>query len=163
MSQTPRTRITRSHTLHILAPRHEVFPLLCAAREHDWIEGWNGTFIYSESGFMEDGCIFEADIPGFGHVLWNVTQYDTENCTSRSVRVNPEISSSTIQFTLTDSEDGGTHWRWDETMTALTDAGDELLAGFSEEVFAMQMGHLEAMLNHYCRTGEKLTSSMFAH
>lgn len=163
MSDSGRTRIKRSHTLHINAPRHKVFPLLCPVREHDWIEGWNGQVIYSESGVMEDGCIFEADVPGFGRVLWTVTQYDTENCTSQSVRVDPTISWSTIHFTLTDAEEGGTCWLWDETMTALTDAGDARLAGFSEELFAMQMTHLEAALNHYCTTGQILSTGQFTH
>ena len=161
MSQTQAKRITRSHTMHIAAPRADVFPLLCPVLEHDWLEGWNGKVIYSDSGYMEYGCVFEADLPGYGHIHWVLTHYDTENCVSRSVRINQGIVSALVDVALDEAEDGTTMFHWSETLTALSDDGAVLLDALTEEVFAFQMGLVEDALNHYVRTGSKLEIGLF--
>ena len=42
------------------ASPEKLFPLLCPARECDWIQGWDCELIYTDSGYAEDNCVFQT-------------------------------------------------------------------------------------------------------
>ncbi|MFQ5415698.1 MAG: hypothetical protein ACE5FL_01495 [Myxococcota bacterium] len=51
-----RIRITQEGRIN--APVDRVFPLACPDEEYKWIDEWTCDLVYSESGKVEDGCIF---------------------------------------------------------------------------------------------------------
>ena len=175
MPQTQTKRVSFSHTLHIQATPDEVFPLLCPVREHDWIQGWNGQLIYSESGYVEDNCIFESDMPGRGREVWSVSRYEPDRYILEFVRMNLDMAVTKLNIALRETEAGETELDWTEVITALNpesgcpegteqdtglggsrNEGRALLDTVDEDVYAQRMAHLSTILNHYCTTGEML-------
>ena len=68
-------RISRSYTMTVDASGATLFPLLCPVREYDWIDGWECTMVYSESGVAEMGCVFLTELPGRGVETCMVSRY----------------------------------------------------------------------------------------
>lgn len=158
MASTETTRVTRSHTLHIRAPAADVFPLLCPVREHDWIEGWNGEVFYSESGLVENNCVFASDLPGRGREIWTVSRYEPARYILEFVRMNPDTAVTKLNIALEETADGETHMHWQEVLTVIAPDGAAMLEGLTPEHFRHRMQRLEQILNHYCVTGEMLTA-----
>ena len=58
----------------------DIFPLLCPAREADWIPGWDCELIYTDSGYAEKDCIFRTDKSNSaGEGLWIFTGFEVNN------------------------------------------------------------------------------------
>ncbi|MFW9820270.1 MAG: hypothetical protein ACFFE5_11730, partial [Candidatus Thorarchaeota archaeon] len=54
----------------------KIFPLLCPAREADWIPGWDPDLIYTNSGYAEDKCVFRTkNSSSAGEGLWVFTGF----------------------------------------------------------------------------------------
>jgi len=148
-----RVRFASSQTVHF-APE-AVFPLLCPVLEYDWVPGWDCRLVYTESGVAEPGCVFQTEKPGDGGVdTWVVSRYEpAERITF--VRVNP-LRTIEYDIRLKPAGDGSTHLDWEQTITALDEAGDRHVEGLRQEDFTRMIDGLEAMLEHYLRTGEIL-------
>jgi hypothetical protein len=54
----------------------EVFPLLCPVREVEWLDDWTYRMIYSASGLVEAGAVFETAIAAEPATIWVVSRHD---------------------------------------------------------------------------------------
>ena len=129
----------------------EIFPLLCPARERDWIPGWTCELIYTESGYAEPGCIFrtaEDNISGPG--LWICTRYEAPYRIEYTRVMEHMVMHLTI--VLDDGGDGTTTGRWTLAFTGLDRTGSEFVAripddtGDAHEIFTL--------LRQYLQTGD---------
>ncbi len=144
-------RRTTEFEYAVNAPPERVFPLLCPVREYEWIEGWQCEMVYSDSGFAEDNCIFRTHHTAAGPMTWCVSRYEPprriefvivgENVTTR-LRIELEATA------------GGTHLRWRRVFTALSEAGNPLVHGWSDE---MERG-LADKLRYFLETGKMLVT-----
>jgi hypothetical protein len=156
-------RVVRTATFKLAGPPSKVFPLLCPTREYDWIEGWRCDLVYSQSGVAEDGCVFRTDLPAEpGPELWVVTRYEPVKAIE-FVRVTPGVRTVKLDIWLSDNGDSTTLVLWRQTVTGLSDAGNEWVSGYSPEAYQQRITVVETMLNHYLATGEKLTGVVSAH
>ena len=71
-------KITREYRQTINATPEKVFPLLCPVREADWLDGWQYSMIYSESGLVEEGAVFSTPCEGEEDTVWIVTKHDPQ-------------------------------------------------------------------------------------
>ncbi len=155
---TPKTERVRVHfqqSQHIQADPEVIFPLLCPAREFDWIPVWECKIVYTESGLAEEGCVFQTGKAADGGIdTWVISRYQPPARLS-FVRVN---SLRTIRFDilLEPEGDGSTVLLWQQEITALDERGDRHVAAQSQEEFAATIGKLEHMLEHYLKTGEAM-------
>ena len=109
------------------AAPEDVFPLLCPAREADWIPGWTATVLHSTTGYAEDRCIFETDancVSGPG--LWTFTGFK-ENEYVRLVRFTGDTLIH-AQIALTANGDGTTTGTWHMIVSALNQQGNANVA-----------------------------------
>ena len=153
-----RLRKVRTHTMALGAAPEAVFPLLCPVREREWIESWHCRMIYSRSGFAELDCIFQTDFPKDGATdTWVVCRYEPPRLIE-FVRVN---SLRTIRYTITlrPTGTGKTDAEWRQVVTALTEEGDRLLQQEPAEAYSAQMERLAGTLNHFLKTGERLSTA----
>jgi len=141
--------------INLAAPK-EVFPLLCPVREKDWLEGWDYTMIHSESGLIEEGCVFSTPHHGQHDTIWYVTVYDKINFEIEFVRVTPEEEVVRINIRLNGREDGTTTSRISYEYTALNEQKNKWLKTKFEDSFRESMIWWEKAINHYLRTGEML-------
>jgi hypothetical protein len=148
-------RSVKSYTMHLAAPPHVVFPLLCPVREYEWIEHWKCELVFSHSGLAELDCVFKTDFPDDGpQDVWVVSRYEPPSLLE-FVRVN---ALRTIRYTITLQPEGdqGTRSEWTQVLTGLNEAGDRVIAQHSDEAFVQEKGLLAQMLNHFLATGTRM-------
>jgi hypothetical protein len=70
-------RYIKSSELILNARAEDVFPLLCPTLEYDWLNGWECTMYYSETGIAEKNCIFSRPIrfPFYKQLFYYTTEY----------------------------------------------------------------------------------------
>ena len=153
--QTDRVRVRFAHDQTVSATPEAIFPLLCPVREHDWIPGWQCRLVYTASGAAEPGCVFQTDRPADGGLdTWVVSRHEPPARVA-FVRVNA-LRTIHYDVRLASLPDGATRLRWEQEITALSPDGDRHVAALREQDFVATIEALEAMLEHYLRTGEPL-------
>ncbi len=124
-----RSRRTVSEYLGELdSPPEAVFPLLCPVREYEWLEGWKGEMIYSDSGVAEENCIFRTPP---GPSIWNVDRYEPPGRIEFTVVSPAQVCR--LNLTLERTAAGGTKLMWQRIVTGLTDEGNATLPSSSTE------------------------------
>ncbi len=145
-------RNIQSAVMTLSASCAEVFPLLCPAREVDWLPYWRCEMIYSDSGRAEDNCIFRTEFPGDrGRETWTVSHYEPVRAIE-FVRFTPEIKLTRLDVHLYPTGDQ-TIAMWHRTVTALGDRGRKVVESMVQEEYEEEIRGLEGMLNHYLVTG----------
>jgi hypothetical protein len=149
----------------ISAPVDQVFPLACPYEEYKWIEGWDCDIIYSDSGRVEDGCIFteKRSVPLLhdsddGVTTWYAVLHDPKDFRLHFVLVTG-ISISKYKIEMEDSGDGTTVIKLDFTLTALNERGNTFIDGGGKERVSAMLTGLGHMMKHYCETGEMLKTA----
>jgi hypothetical protein len=133
----------------------ELFPLLCPAREADWIPGWDCELVYTDSGYAEENCVFRTDESNpFGEGLWVFTGFET-NRYVEFVRVQKDLVTS-ARITVTDNGDGTVTATWNMISTGLTEKGNKEIDKLSDDTHS---GPVAKMLGHYLKTGKTIKRS----
>ena len=133
----------------------ELFPLLCPAREADWIPGWDCNLVYTDSGYAEKNCIFKTDKSNpFGDGLWVFSGFET-NQYVEFVRVQKDLVTS-ARITVTDNGDGTVTTAWNMISTGLTEKGNKEVDKLSDDTHS---GPVTKMLGHYLETGKTIKRS----
>jgi hypothetical protein len=162
MSSFTARRIQTTQQGQIHAPVDLVFPLACPYEEYKWIDGWDCDIIYSQSGKVEDGCIFTEtrsmpmlyDAEG-GATTWYAVLHDPDDFRLHFVLLT-DISIIKYKIEMEAAADGTTRIKLDLVLTARNERGNTFIATDGRKnVSAMLMG-LGHMLKHYCETGEML-------
>lgn len=149
-------RITYSYTQKNLAPPDKVFPLLCPVREKEWLDGWEYEMVYSESGLVEEGCIFTTRNPGEPETTWVVTRHDRGSHRIEFVRITPGSRVVHIRILLKADHGGATRACIRYTYTGITEEGNSFVDSYTEEQFNSMMVWWERSINHFLATGKKL-------
>jgi hypothetical protein len=155
MDEGKAQRLTREGTMHHLAPPADVFPLLCPVRERDWLEGWNCTIVHTASGVAEPGCVFTTTGAEGALNVWTVSRHDPEAGVVEFVVVAAGLYVMKLDIAL-EADGAGTRARWRRTFTALTPAGERAMTALDAAEHRRRLGHLEASINHYLRSGGML-------
>jgi Polyketide cyclase / dehydrase and lipid transport len=157
-SQVDSGRVIRRFTQRIQAPPERVFPLLCPVREAEWLDGWaeRVEIVHSDSGLVEEGCVFRTRAPGRPETVWVVSRHDPAAGAVEFVRVTTGLLATRLAIGV--SEDGGaSRVEIEYTFTPLGEAGRaELESSFSAEAFARDLRWWEESMNHWLATGERL-------
>jgi len=135
----------------------EVFPLLCPVREVDWLDGWQYTMIHSASGLIEQDCVFTTPHHGKSETVWHVTQHDPLNNKIEFVRVTPSESVAKINIVLEAIDEGTTQANITYQYTGLSEEQRVFIETDLEHEFTKSMRWWEKAINHYLKTGERLS------
>ena len=150
-------RVVRSYVQRLVAPPERVLPLLCPVREADWIEGWDPRAVFTESGVVEQDCVFVTRASPHDAV-WMVTRLEPAAGRVEMVKISPEVTACILRIEVAAAPHGSSATvRY--THTSLGPRGDEFVAGFTEEFYRGFMRDWERRLNHYLETGERLASA----
>ena len=160
-------RIAHEYTQTNPAAPEKIFPLLCPVREGEWLPGWQYRLIYSESGIAELGCVFTTPNPptsaarsqGVSETTWIVTEYDSSAFRIAFVWINPGSIITEIRIQLAAAEPGATRTHIRYRYTGLSPEGNRELAGYGQKWFEAKMQNWETTINHYLRTGKKITAN----
>ncbi len=131
-----------------------IFPLLCPAREADWIPGWKTELIFTESGYAEDKCVFRTDKSNSaGEGLWTFTGFKL-NEYIEFVRFQRDVLRH-CKIHLARNEDGTTTASWKIISTALSEKGNKLLDNISIKERKRQP--IFELIDYYLRNGEMIS------
>lgn len=157
MPGTHAKRLVRTHAFHLDATPERVFPLLCPVREYDWIEGWACQLVHTESGVVEEGCIFVTDHPPEGRTIWITVRHDPAARRVEFLRVTPGSHVSRMALAADPEGPGGSRLEIGFGFTSLGERGDALLAALADgRALGERAGKLARSLDHYLRTGAML-------
>lgn len=162
MSNFEAKRVHCTHKERIEAPVDQVFPLACPIEEYKWIDGWQCNMICSESGKIEDDCIFTEDMiapfllgPDVGPTTWVTTLYDTEGFCVHFVLIT-SVTVAEYEIDMEDLGSGATSVKWDFTFTSLNGKGSELIDENTQDKMLAMLAFAGQSLKYYCETGEML-------
>ena len=148
-------RATHTYRQRLCAPPAKVFPLLCPVREVEWASGWSPDRVLSTSGVAERDCAFlTPDEPG--QAIWYITRHEPDRWFVEMLKILPGVTACRLQIEL--SENGDACFA-DVTYshTSIGPAGDEFVANFTAEHYQKFMQIWEMALNHFLKTGCRLT------
>lgn len=148
--------VSHSHTLRVNAPIERVFPLFEPLGERAWATGWQPVMLYPPSGAARAGTVFTTDYDGEDTTIWTIAAYDATAGLITYHRVTPGSRAGIIAIHCAATSDGATDATITYTFTALSDAGNDFIAGFTAAHYAREMALWEAALNHYLLHGEPL-------
>jgi len=151
--------ITRSYEQTINADPARVFDLLCPVKEAEWLDGWDYTLLYSESGLAEEGCVFLSRQEGEKDTIWMITKRDVQNLEIEFVRATPESRIARLTIAVDEKAAKVSKVKITYVITALCEEGNKFLEAFTQDNFETAMKFWETSMNYYLETGEKLTRS----
>ncbi|MDH3211244.1 MAG: hypothetical protein OEM05_02055 [Myxococcales bacterium] len=158
-------RVICHHEERIQAPPVTIFPLLCPIEEYKWIDEWECELVYSDSGVVEDNCIFREEISSalFGSsapATWITTLHDPDNARRHFVIVNDELVRK-AEVSIEDSGEGVSTVKWTTIATTLNEKGNEHFEDL-EGRLQLMLRFIATSLKHYCETGQILPRSELA-
>ncbi len=145
------TRVQINH-----GPVEKVFPLLCPVREKEWLDGWDFTMIHSQSGLIEQDCVFITPDQGEPDTVWQVTQYDSQKHVIEFLRVTPQMNVVKINIRLEAQDAQTTRTFISYRYTALNEKQNLFIKEELEKQFTAAMDWWEKAINHYLATGRML-------
>ena len=134
--------VVRTGTVHVEAPPHLAFALFTGPGERLWIEEWEPTVLSGDG--LERGTVFTTDIGE--KTYWIVVDFDRETLHARYARVAPESRAGTVDVKIEPDGEGGSLARVRYELTALSEAGNEILETFDEASYAEMMITWEQMI-----------------
>lgn len=143
-------RVERTYTQKLNAPPHIVFPLLCPVREAEWVAGWNPSFVFTRSGYVEQDCVFITEGGGAeADSVWVVSEWDPNAFRLGLIKVSPDKTVGRVTIVLAPNAENGTDAHVTYMYTAITDSGVSFVRNYTEDFFVDFMKHWEEALNDY--------------
>jgi len=146
------------YTMHLESDPETIFPLLCPVREYEWIESWACEMVFSVTGFAELDGIFRTLDPVSGlEDTWVISRHESPNLVE-FVRWNPH---RVIHYSISLKAlgPGRTETEWKQVITGLGDEGNKSVLALDGKEFEAMCRMEEKMLNHFLRTGKRLSAA----
>lgn len=134
----PPVRQEQSVVVDLQGGADAVFALMCPVREHDWVEGWRTTAIWSNSGLVEEGCVFTTPLPvqsddePTDEAVWVATRHDAEARRLELIKLVPKQTVTRLRIAVSPTE-AGSSLSVSYELTALSPAGREAVAQHTAE------------------------------
>jgi hypothetical protein len=157
VSQFEATHVERSATITLVALPEQVFPLFEPVGEKAWAAEWDPRFVYPQDGETGEGAVFRVEAESGPDTIWVISRYDRERHVIEYLTVKPDTRVGRIRIEVAGGSDGTSAATVTYTFTALTEQGNALNDGFTEQHYRHKMHRWEKAINHYLRTGETLT------
>ncbi len=144
-------QITRSHTIHLPATPHDVFPLFSPLGEKHWVHGWEPEMLYPSSGATQVGTVFTTQHANKSTQIWAIIAYASEQAQVSYINVLPDSHVSRIEVSCEAEGTQATLAHITYTLTALTPQGNTYLDGFTQEYYQTYISSWETDIMHYLR------------
>ena len=149
-------RIMKTYRQTINASQETIFPLLCPVREAEWLDGWQYTMIYSESGLVEEGAVFSTPREGEPDTVWVVTKHDPDKHVVEFTRFTHQSRTCILKIRVLPQNVESSHVDISYTYTGISSSGNGFIDGLTEEAFRKDMKFWEDAVNHFINTGQQL-------
>jgi hypothetical protein len=131
----------------------KIFPLLCPARETDWVPGWDVDLIYTNSGYAEDKCVFHTKkSSSASEGLWTFTGFKL-NEYIEFVKFQQDILVH-CKVSLSQNNDGTTTATWKTILTSLSEKGNKEI---EKMVDNKQHTTIFDVMDYYLKNGKMIS------
>ena len=154
MSEFIAQQVTRSHTIHLPATPHEVFPLFSPLGEKHWAHGWDPEMLYPSSGAAQVGTVFTTQHTNKPTQIWTIIAYASEQAQVSYLNVLPDSHMSRIEVSCEAEGTQATLACITYTLTALTPQGNIYLDEFTQEYYQDYISSWETAITHYVLYGQ---------
>ena len=153
-------RIVSHHVEKINATPEQIFPLLCPIQEYKWIDGWQCEMVYSDSGAIENNCIFKEEKTSpilfdlSTPTYWMTSLYDPEKYRIQFVLLTGTMAVAKIDAEVQNLGEKLSSIAWTFTITSLNDEANKIIGAATEQKAKLILSVLGQSLKHYCETEE---------
>ena len=145
--------VRRSGQITLQGPVEKVFPLFGPVDEAKWAPGWEPAMKYG--GNAEAGTVFTT---GSAHpATWVVSHYDDRAHEIQYIVVFPEDRVVQLDIACQSGKAAETRCDVAYAITALSPAGRQAIESFTQERHEQRLSHWQMAINHYLRTGTRIT------
>ncbi len=106
-------RRRQTATIEVSADPDDVFALMCPVREYEWEPGWETNVILSNSGLVEQDCIFTTPAGASagsdkesGEALWATPFYDADTRKLTMIKFTPGECVTRLDIAVEGKEGG---------------------------------------------------------
>lgn len=124
--------------------------------EGKWVPGWDPGLVASSSGVAELDCIFTTRAEG-ADSIWIINCYEPDRFYLEMYKVTPHHTVGKLCIQLSPLPANQTNADISYEYTSLGQAGDAFLQEFTSEWYVGFMQNWENALNHYLKTGSKIS------
>jgi len=145
-----RLKVRRSGTLQVAAPLPQAFPFFTPDGERLWVPGFDPQYLHPLSGEQGPGAIFTT-AHGGEDTLWMVLRFSPAEGIAEYARVTPGSRGGTVRVALEAVDEARSQATITYDLTALSDAGDQVLAAFTESAYAAMLRDWEQKIDRVIR------------
>ncbi|WP_428407422.1 hypothetical protein [Hyphococcus sp.] len=145
-------RCKRTAGFEVAAAPDAVFAMMCPVREYEWEPGWRTNLILSESGLVEEGCVFTtpagasiASDQKSEEAIWVTPHHDAQARRLTMIKVTPNECVTRLDIAVDETETGAAVTASYE-LTALSPRGRVIVDGHTAPAYAKIMEGWRAAL-----------------
>src|SRR5262245_3542321 len=137
--------VERQHTMALPLSAAEALPLFTPKGEMDWVPGWAPDFVHPASGDTEAGMVFRTGADE-ELTLWSGTDWEPWNGRVRYARVTPASRFGFVEVVCRGEGSESCTVTVSYTYTALSAAGEDVLAKLTDTAFAAMIEEWRALI-----------------
>ena len=145
-----RLTVRRSGSLRVAAPLPQAFPFFTPDGERLWVPGFDPQYLHPLSSEQGPGAIFTT-AHGGEDTLWMVLKFSPADGIAEYARVTPGSRGGTVHVSLEAVGEDRTQATVTYEITSLSDAGDQVLAAFTESAYAAMLADWEQKIDRVLR------------
>ena len=130
--------VDRSGEFTLPLPLGHAFPLFSPEGERAWAQGWDPHYLHPDHPSNAAGTVFRTTHQG-EETLWLVLTYNPGQATARYGRFCPDSRLGTVQVHCQEEAASVTRVSVSYSLTAITPAGNAVLAAFTQEKYAAML------------------------
>lgn len=134
-------RRKQTATIEINAAPDAVFALMCPVREYEWEPDWSTRAIFSNSGLVEEDCVFitpKGASSGGADATWITPVYDKKRRQLTMYKLVPEETVTRLDIAVDETKSGAAA-RVSYELTALSAAGKPYVDGHTNGAYREMM------------------------
>lgn len=148
-----------THRVTLPLPADEALEFFTPEGERLWIAEWRPHYLYPANGETIEGMVFltgeDAEL-----TYWTMTDFDIVRRRLRYSRVTPGSRSTIVDVTCVPGGEHQCHVDVSYSLTGLSDAGNDLIAGFVGDAYAVMIeGWREKILDYLKRSPRRVFGS----
>ncbi len=147
-------RRKQTAVMEVAASPDDVFALMCPVREYDWAPGWTTNMILSNSGLVEQDCIFTTPAGGNddnSEAVWVTPFHDPKKCALTMIKVAPGACVTRLDIDVAEGA-AGAILTVSYEHTALSDAGRSVVDDHGAANFEAMIGRWKAAVENHLGT-----------
>lgn len=137
--------VRETHSIRLPLSADRSFGLFTPEGERHWVPDWEPEYVHPASGRTEQGMVFVTH-HGDETTLWCLVDFDPARRYSRYARVTPGSRFVLVEVQCTALNDAATEVSVTYTLTAMTEEGNQAVAGFQGDVFRRMIDEWEHLI-----------------